>query len=403
MRSSISRRQLLALGAGFIGGAALSHAISDSDLLRDSIHRFEVPLPVPPVLTPIRTDGHTDYYDIVQREARVDIVPGRQTTIWGYNGLFPGPTIKARRGRGVAIRHTNQLSTPTVVHLHGGVTPADSDGFPTDCVMPGQSRTYWYPNTQRAATLWYHDHAMDQTGRNIYMGLAGLYLVEDEEEDAARLPDGPHDVPLLIQDRLFGSDGSLLYRMLDHLAAQGGTLLVNGAPWPYLDVSARTYRFRVVNGSNATPLRLALSSGQPLILIATDGGLLPAPIQSPDIPLAMAERVEVLIDFSAYSVGTTVVLRNLNTAGTFGAIATEIMQFRVVRQERYARAWPTRLSEFQPIQQAAPARSRHFVLSARPSWGVLPIPSWRINGKRFDPEQPIASPRYGDVEIWRFT
>jgi FtsP/CotA-like multicopper oxidase with cupredoxin domain len=403
MRSSISRRQLLALGAGFIGGTALSHAISDSDLPRDTIRRFDVPLPVPPVLTPARTDGQTDYYDIAQRETRVEIVPGRQTTIWGYNGLFPGPTIKARRGRAVAIRHTNQLSTPTVVHLHGGVTSPDSDGFPTDCVMPGQSRTYRYPNTQRAATLWYHDHAMDQTGRNIYMGLAGLYLVEDEAERAARLPDGRYDVPLLIQDRLFASDGSLLYRTLDHLAAKGGTLLVNGAPWPYLDVAARTYRFRIVNGSNATPLRLALSSGQPLILIATDGGLLPAPIQSLDIPLAMAERVEVLIDFSVYSVGTTVVLRNLNTGGASGAIATEVMQFRVVRQGPHARALPTRLSEFRPLQPAAAAHSRHFVLSARPSWGVLPIPSWRINGKRFDPEQPMASPRYGDVEIWRFT
>jgi hypothetical protein len=89
--------------------------------------------------------------------------PGRHTLIWGYNGTFPGPTIQARRGRTVVVRHVNQLVTPTVVHLHGGVPPPESDGFPMDHVMPGDSREYVYPNAQRAATLWYHDHAMDRT------------------------------------------------------------------------------------------------------------------------------------------------------------------------------------------------------------------------------------------------
>jgi FtsP/CotA-like multicopper oxidase with cupredoxin domain len=354
-------------------------------------------------LTPTHTDAATDYYDIVQREARVELLPGRHTTIWGYDSTFPGPTIKARRGRTVVVRHTNRLATPTVVHLHGSVSPPESDGFPMDCIMPGESRTYEYPNRQRAATLWYHDHAMDHTGRNIYMGLAGLYLIEDDEERVLGLPDGACDVPLLIQDRLFADDGSLVYKTVNHLAARGGTILVNGAPWPRLDVAARKYRFRIVNGSNATPLRLALSSGDPLIQIATDGGLLPAPVLCREIPLAMAERVEVIIDFSRYPVGANLVLQNLNTAGVSGAISDEVMQFHVAREERDDRALPTRLADLQPLDRSAAIRTRHFVFSARTSFGVVPIPRWRINGQTFDAHQPIASPAYGDVEIWRFT
>jgi FtsP/CotA-like multicopper oxidase with cupredoxin domain len=215
----MNRRQFVALSAGLIGGAALSQAAPQHELVVDPLRRFQVPLPIPRVLMPTHTDSTTDYYDIEQRQARVEIIPGRQTTIWGYEGTFPGPTIKARRGRTVVVRHANRLSTPTVVHLHGSVSPPDSDGFPMDHIMPGESRTYTYPNAQRAATLWYHDHAMDHTGRNIYMGLAGLYLIEDDEERALGLPDGDHDVPLLIQDRLFAPDGTFRYKTLVDMPA----------------------------------------------------------------------------------------------------------------------------------------------------------------------------------------
>jgi spore coat protein A, manganese oxidase len=139
---------------------------------------FQVPLPVPPILKPTRTDRTTDYYEITQKEAQVEILPGFRTTVWGYNGIFPGPTIAVRRGRQVVVRHRNELPVPVVVHLHGGKTPPESDGYPTDLILPAHAtnavathtghtivgrighgfKDYTYPNEQRSATLWYHDH-----------------------------------------------------------------------------------------------------------------------------------------------------------------------------------------------------------------------------------------------------
>ena len=260
--------------------------------------RFSVPLRIPPVLNPTSSTSAQDEYDIVQSVASQEILPGQTTTIWGYNGIFPGPTIRVKKGRTAVVRHTNRLSTDTVVHLHGGMTPSDSDGFPTDMVMPGQTRAYTYPNQQRACTLWYHDHAMDQTGQNIYMGLAGFYIIDDDEELALPLPKGQFDVPLLLQDRLFNPDGSLLYNTFGNTGVQGDVMVVNGVAWPYFQVSPGKYRFRILNGANARPFGLALSNGSPFILIGTDGGLLPAPVSITNLPIAMAERVNVVIDFS---------------------------------------------------------------------------------------------------------
>jgi FtsP/CotA-like multicopper oxidase with cupredoxin domain len=400
MKSKPSRREFLALGgSALLAGTALrTTAKGGGD--DAAVPRFLVPLPIPEVLDPVKADATTDYYELVQREAAVEILPGRQTTIWGYDGRFPGPTIKARRGRTTVVRHTNQLSVPTVVHLHGGVTPPESDGFPTDHIMPGASRTYTYPNEGRAATLWYHDHVMDHTGRNVYMGLAGLYLLADDGEASLRLPADRYDIPILIQDRLFDAEGAFVYDTFRHLAAKGGTMLVNGAPWPRLDVATRKYRLRMVNGSNATPLRLALSSGQPMIQIATDGGLLPKPVASASIPLAMAERVEVVVDFSRYPIGSQVVLQNLHDTDLSGHVVDEIMRFDVVRSETDDSLLPDRLGELAPLPAEQAVRTRHFVFAGRPRLRSPAGAHWTINGEDFDADRAIAAPRYGDAEIW---
>jgi spore coat protein A len=348
--------------------------------------RFTLPLRIPPELQPARSDAEVDYYEIAQQEAEVEICPGYSTTIWGYNGSFPGPTIRVRAGRAAVVQHTNQLSTPTVVHLHGGRTPATSDGFPTDTIAPGESGQYVYPNAQRAATLWYHDHTMEATGMNVYMGLVGLYVIEDEVSEGLPLPKGAYDVPLILQARKFDDAGQFVY---DHGDSDGpsAAALVNGVPWPRLDVARRRYRLRILNAADTTIYRLALSDGRPLTQIGTDGGLLSAAVEVPEIPLGEAERVEVIIDFADYPIGAEVTLLDQNDHSEENGL----LRFRVVRDAPDNSIIPGLLRPVEPIPQQAAQQTRTFNFAGR-----------SINGQLFDPEQPIATPRLGDVEIWTF-
>src|SRR5450755_603683 len=172
---------------------------------------FAIPLPVIPTLHPDRTDSNTDYYDVTARPSQGQILPGFNTAFWGYNGMFPGPTIEARSGRRVSLRLHNALPRPIVNHLHGGRTPSESDGYPTDFILPAAGftqshmhdpsarivtgeREYIYPNQQRASTLWYHDHRMDFTAAQVWRGLAGFYILRDAEEMRLPLPRGEKEI-----------------------------------------------------------------------------------------------------------------------------------------------------------------------------------------------------------------
>lgn len=176
----------------------------------------------------------------------------------------------------------------TSVHRHGGNHPAEDDGHPTDLIEPRSSKTYYYPNIQPAASLWYHEHAHHNEARGVYMGLAGMCLISDEHEDSLRLPRGDYDVPLVIADRLFAPDGSLVFTADDGPTHLRKTILVNGRPQPYFEVAARKYRFRVVNASNERIYRLQLSTGDDMVQIASDSGLLPGPIGLSSIELVPA-------------------------------------------------------------------------------------------------------------------
>jgi spore coat protein A len=361
--------------------------------------RFELSLKIPPILKPTRQTETQDEYDIVQREAEQEILPGHATMIWGYEGCFPGPTIRVRRDRTAVVRHTNRLRTHTVVHLHGGMTPADSDGFAADMVAPGESRTHTYPNRQRACTLWYHDHTMDRTGENIYRGLAGFYIIDDEEALALPLPQGAFDVPLLLQDRTFNADGTLHYDTGGHTGFEGEVMLVNGVPWPRMDVSTRKYRFRALNGSNARLMQLALSSGDPLTLIGTDGGLLSEPVPVKTLPLSMAERAEFIIDFTRYAPGTRVFLLNTRERFDLG----QLIRFDVSKGEPDESIVPSRLSDPGFLERPKNANTRTWTMRAsfNPREGPPPI-MWTINGKRFDPDRSDAKIPLDEIELWRF-
>src|SRR5262249_48984020 len=177
MAQQMNRREFLAVGSPAVRAASEHlHQVTATP-------EFETELPIPPVLAPVKSDSTTDYYEMTQRQTSLEIIPRTRTQVRCYNGTFPGPTIKARRGRRTMVTHMNDLSIPTVVHLHGGVTNRAPAGFPTDTIAPGKSRRYEYGNTGPAATLWYHDHSWRNSGRNLYMGLAGFYLLNDPNEN----------------------------------------------------------------------------------------------------------------------------------------------------------------------------------------------------------------------------
>jgi len=404
---------------------------------------FRVPLPVPPVLEPVRTDAGTDYYEMTQKTGRVEILPGLQTEVWGYDGIFPGPTVESRSGRKIIVRQQNELPVPVCTHLHGGRTPPESDGYPTDLVPPndlahdhsteghgsmgmGGSRyfkDYVYPLEQRATTLWYHDHRMDFTGPQIWRGLAGFHIIRDDVEDALPLPKDKRDIPLMICDRAFGEGGSFLYPSLDPSlqgkpgvkgnymeGVLGDVILVNGVPWPFMEVSNTRYRFRILNASNARRYRLAFdpgpSDGRPFVQVGSDGGLLGAPISHRTIPIAPAERFDVVIDFSKYPVGTKVTLKNHFGYGT----TSQVMRFHVVRKEKEQSTVPERLSdmaerlsgmvESKALGESNARLTRKFYFTRAFHNGRV---VWAINGKVFSPSRIDARPKLGSTEIWELT
>jgi spore coat protein A len=325
--------------------------------------KFVDPLPIPSVFTPVATGAVTEYeVDMmqVQQQLHRDLPP---TTLWTYNGVFPGPSFEARQGEIVKVTWTSSLPTThilpvdntlpdtvhgepdvrTVVHRHGGLQDAIYDGGPEDWFTPGftemgatfATNVYYYPNTQPAATLWYHDHAAGVTRLNVYAGLAGFYLLRDDEEDALGLPSGDYEIPIVIQDRTFNDDGSLFYPSkgrwpklhpvwVKHF--HGDTAVVNGKVWPYLDVEPRKYRFRVLNGSNARLYNLYFSNDQRFYQIGTDTGLMMRPVRSNDLDLAPGERADIVVDFSGME-GQTI--RLLNAEGDDGPDLVDIMEFRV--------------------------------------------------------------------------
>ena len=180
---------------------------------------------------------------ITQKMANAEILPGVQTPIFGYNGIAPGPTILARAGHPAQRHHAQRAAghapawgyeSWTSRHLHGSASKPQYDGYASDITRAGQTKTYQFPNNQESRTLWYHDHGVHHTAENAYMGLAAMYLMSDELEDRLPIPKGAYDLPVVITDKMFAADGSLMYDDEGHSGLYGDVMLVNGLPWPNL-------------------------------------------------------------------------------------------------------------------------------------------------------------------------
>jgi len=421
-RRGLDRRELLKLGL-FTSAAlalpaerlartqvALANRIAQSALPQP----FTIPFKTPPVLAPDFQTLHHDYYTISQTQAQAEILPGLRTDIWGYNGITPGPTIVNNQGRQSVVQHINNLPDvhPTLrynvwtsTHLHGSASKPQFDGYASDITDVASWKDYEYPNIQEARTLWYHDHGVHITAPNAYMGLAAMYILHDEQELSLPIPHGDFDVPFILRDAMFESNGQLLFDDNNQSGVYGDVILVNGVPWPAMQVQRRTYRFRVLNASISRSYGLQLDSGEPLTVIATDGGLMAHPAPVSRLKIGMAERYEVVIDFSKYPIGQRVVMQNVSPPNNIDYATTGVvMAFDVVADasDLSNNEVPQDLNpnaRTMALTEADSVRTRQFEFKRGGG-------QWTINGTTWDDvvnsgyQLVLAKPALNDVEVW---
>lgn len=398
------------------------------------------------------------------------------TTLWGYNGLFPGPTFEVNRDETIKIEWTNNLRDTNgqplehilpydttihgagpmthhggipipqarmIAHVHGAVTDELSDGFPLHWISAdpdapangmggpaGNKLLTTFTNNQRAAGNWYHDHSMGITRLNVYAGMAGNYIIRDQEEAALGLPSGDYEVPLLLQDRSFYDNGDLFYPagpgditspgegdplegLPDEFPSEASQIpafyadanLVNGTVWPYMEVEARKYRFRMLNGANARYYDLLLEPQDgaastdpvPFYQIGTDSGLLSSTSERDLLSLAPADRADVVVDFSAFNPGDTILLKNSDMRASAGT-TDEVMELRVVAPSGPDNSvLPMQLSEFERYEEEDAVRVRTLELTREfDEYGRMEL---LLDGKKWtDPTTEIV--RQGEMEIW---
>lgn len=279
-------------------------------------------------------DFHPDIeIELIQEAVKIPIIKGSKTRIWKVFGKvlkgpaevvsnFPNsylaPTLNLQKGQKIRIYLKNNLPVQSILHWHGLHVPSKMDGNPMYAINHGETFVYEFEILNRAGTYWYHAHTHSLTAKQVYSGLAGLIIVSDTEEQALGLPRGKYDLPIVIQDRSFDRDNQLVYvthmmqRMMGFL---GDKIMINGEADFVLPVEKRSYRLRLLNGSNSRIYKLAWDDGIPVTIIGTDGGLLQRPEKMPYVMLAPAERREMWIDFSEKAIGTELTLRSIPFEG----------------------------------------------------------------------------------------
>jgi FtsP/CotA-like multicopper oxidase with cupredoxin domain len=344
--------------------------------------------------------------------------------------------IQARYGVPVLLRIHNALPTEnhgfginqTTTHLHNAHNASESDGGPVQFYDARIFKDFHYPNVRAGFSsthpsttlngrtvigdvletmsfLWFHDHRFGFTAQNVHKGLVGFYtcfsddidLDSGDETAGLGLPSGDFDIPMIFIDRTFDSGGQLFFDLFNLDGLLGDKYTVNGKIQPYLDVKRRKYRFRILNGGPSRGYAFFLSSGQPFILVSSDGNLLPAPLARSAFTLGVAERVEVVVDFSAAAVGDRIYLQNRleQTSGrgpTGNIIApVNLVEFRVTGDAPDESRIPARLLEV-PVRRT-PVQTREWDFERDGG-------AWVINGEPFDPTKIRAFPQQNTAEQW---
>ncbi len=352
------------------------------------------PLRFPPELQP----GES----LVFNSANVEVWPGTTTQVLALNNSYPCPTIRVEKGDQFSVLFENQYTEEATIHWHGLLVPELMDGQPKDAVLPGNSYTYSFPVFQRAGTYFYHSHAHHLTAKHVYKGYAGFFIVEDEDEIQLGLPTGEYDVPLLIQDRhsayqpQFNYFPSMMDRMLGYL---GDLPLVNGTPDAFFEVQKSLYRFRIVNGSNARVYKLAFSDNSQFWILATDGGLKDEVGQMSNVLLSPGERIDILFDFSSYSIGNSVTLQSqaFNGVGNQG-ILMDLVRFDIVGDLSSGGVVPQNLPPINYYDINNIAGTRTFTLSQE----MMGSGMHRINGLTYEMNRIDEVIPFNELEEWKF-
>lgn len=256
------------------------------------------PLPLPPLADSVVDASGVRQFSLVAAPGNSPMLAGKSTATWGYNGSQLGPTIRARRGEQVAFTIQNALPEPTSVHWHGMHVPAEFDGGPHQTIETGATWKPTWTVKQPAATLWYHPHPHGSTEKHVYRGLAGMFIVDDDDEsDALGLPKsyGVDDFPVIVADRRFTSDGELDDSDPTDVGLLGDTIVTNGIAGAYLSATTDIVRLRLLNGSSGRLYNFGFADDRDFDVIASDGGLLAAPFAAKRIQLSPGERIEIVV------------------------------------------------------------------------------------------------------------
>lgn len=338
-----------------------------------------------------------------------EILKGRTSQTLSYANRLLGPTIRANKGETVDISFQNSLSEETNIHWHGLILPENMDGHPRDVAPAGGSLQYTLPIIQRAGTYWYHPHPHGSTARQVFMGLAGMFIVNDDEEAALNLPSGEYEVPLIIQDKHFEGSNLDYSPTADQVMSGylGEQVIVNGLHAPYLNVAATWYRLRILNGSTARVYNLAMTGAVNMCIIGSDGGLLRFPETVREILLGPGERLDVLVDFSHLAVGKEVYLvsNSFSKFNVQGRQTFKLMKFRLDRAGSSGVTLPDVLSDISLPDPTRAIKTRTFDISAMAGGqgghgGGMGRHS--INGRTFEMERIDETVAAGATEIWEF-
>jgi blue copper oxidase len=412
LQSMLTRRQFTngsaaVMSGGLVGGLIGAH------LAQSEAAHFTKRLPIPPLIDAAKQGNAVKLKVTSGRHA---FVKGKPTQSYGYSGPVLGPAVRLYRGDEVEMTVENALDVDTTVHWHGLLLPGDVDGGPHQVIKAGST---WRPRLkveQPASTAWFHPHLHHDTARQVYMGLTGLIVVDDGSDAKLGLPRtyGIDDLPIILQDRSFGSDGALLYD-LDPLTIQyglrGNTIIANGVVCPVAKVPPGLVRLRILNAANAQNFDLRFSDRREFHVIASDAGLLSAPVALKQLRISPAERFEILVDFANRK--PVMLETGPDTAmGIFGAVSqvataefVSIMRFEPTATAAIVKEIPVGLIEAAGASPERAVRRRQFLLDSGICGGQRPtqmgmLPGMCINGKTHDLARIDAETELGTLEVW---